>query len=236
MYPLRDLKDLPVVSGCTDGCGCTTSSSATASTAADRLWRWAWLLTALTIGWNSLEALIAVGTGVQADSIALVSFGLDSVIEVSSALVIVWRLTRRSTDSAANQRTERRAVRLIAGSFFAIAAYVAVDAVLKLLGMGAEPEQSAVGLALVTLSLVVMPTLAWAKRRVAAGLESAALRADGAQTQLCTYLSAVVLVGLAANALAGWWWMDPLAGLVVAGLAIKEGRAAWSSGELCTCG
>jgi divalent metal cation (Fe/Co/Zn/Cd) transporter len=173
---------------------------------------------------------------VQASSIALVGFGLDSVIEVSSALVIAWRLTQTTADHAAAERTERRAVRLIACSFFAIAAYVAIDGALKLLGLGAEPEQSTIGLVLVALSVVVMPSLAWAKRRVAAGLSSAALRADSAQTQLCTYLSAVVLIGLAANALAGWWWMDPLAGLVVAGLAVKEGREAWSSGELCTCG
>ena len=105
---------------------------------------------------------------------------------------------------------------------------------LKLLGWAGEPEQSRVGLILVALSLIVMPALAWAKRRVR-GLGSAALKADGAQTQLCTYLSAVVLVGLGANAIAGWWWMDPLAGLVVAGLAVREGRAAWTSGGFCAC-
>jgi divalent metal cation (Fe/Co/Zn/Cd) transporter len=187
-------------------------------------------LTLVTVVWNSLEALVAIGSGLLAGSIALMGFGLDSVVEVSSALVIVWRLTRGASELA-----ERRAVRLIALSFFAIALYVAVDAVLKLLGTSAEPERSDVGLAITALSLVVMPVIAWGKRRVAAGLGSVALQADAAETQLCTYLSAVVLVGLAANALAGWWWMDPLAGLVVAGLAVHEGRKAWTSGDLCAC-
>ena len=188
------------------------------------------MLTALTIGWNSIEAIIAIGSGLLAGSIALVGFGLDSVVEVSSALVIAWRLTRGASEAA-----ERRAVRLIALTFFAIALYVSLDAVLKLLGFGDEPERSNVGLAITALSLVVMPALAWAKRRVARGLGSVALAADAAETQLCTYLSAVVLIGLAANVLAGWWWMDPLAGLVVAALAIKEGRTAWLSGDLCAC-
>jgi cation diffusion facilitator family transporter len=198
-----------------------------------RLRRWAWGLTALTIGWNSLEAVIAIVSGLLASSIALVGFGLDSVVEVSSAVVIAWRLSRQGPDQAANERAERRAVRLIALSFFAIAAYVTYDAVSKLLGIGDEPQHSGVGLALVALSVVVMPTLAWAKRRVAAGLGSVALQADAAETLLCTYLSVAVLVGLAGNSLFGWWWMDPLAGLATAALAIKEGREAWSSGELC---
>jgi divalent metal cation (Fe/Co/Zn/Cd) transporter len=107
--------------------------------------------------------------------------------------------------------------------------------VATLLGLRDEPERSMLGLAITVLSLVVMPTLAWAKRRVAARLNSVALKADAAETQLCTYLSAIVLLGLAANALVGWWWMDPVAGLVVAGLAIREGRVAWTSGDLCDC-
>lgn len=183
----------------------------TAAPTEARLRRWAWWLTGLTIGWNSLEAIVALLSGMAAGSIALVGFGLDSVVEVSSALVIVWRLTRQGADAEANERAERRAVRLIALTFFVIAAYVTYDAAAKLLGMSAEPEHSTVGLVLVALSLVVMPALAWAKRRVAAGLESVALKADAAETQLCTYLSAVVFVGLAANSLFGWWWMDPLA-------------------------
>lgn len=217
-----------------DGCACCAPRLAPERER--RLHRWAWGLTALTIGWNSLEAVIAIAGGLLAGSIALVGFGLDSVIEVSSAMVIAWRLAfQSSTDHAANVRAEQRAVRLIAVSFFAIAAYVTYDALTRLLGIGEEPEHSTVGLVIVALSLVVMPVLAWAKRRVAAELDSTALRADAAETQLCTYLSAVVLLGLGANSLLGWWWMDPLAGLVVAALAVKEGRAAWTSGVLCAC-
>lgn len=198
-----------------------------------RLRRIAWWLIAFTIAWNSVEALIAVGSGLVARSVALVGFGLDSLVETASALIIAWRLWLHGPDEEANERAERRAVRLIAISFFAIAGYVTYDAVRKLLGVGDRPDTSPVGLALVTLSLVVMPTIAWAKRRVAVRLGSVAIRADAAETLLCAYLSAVVLLGLAANGLFGWWWMDPLAGLVVAALAINEGRRAWVSGELC---
>lgn len=207
------------------------------SIASARRWRrWAWFLTAATIGWNTVEALVAVASGLAAGSVALVGFGLDSVVELSSALVIVWLLVSRGQDEEANERTEARAVRLIAVSFFGVAAYVIVDALGRLLGVGEPPEQSTVGLVLVTLSLVVMPTLAWAKRRVAAGLGSVALRADAGETLVCAYLSAAVLVGLAANSLLGWWWMDPLAGLAVAALALREGRRAWTSGDLCQSG
>jgi divalent metal cation (Fe/Co/Zn/Cd) transporter len=198
-----------------------------------RLKRVAWVLTAATIAWNSIEAVIAVVSGLIAGSIALVGFGLDSIVEVSSALVIVWRLSRTDADEEARERSEQRAVRLIALSFFAIAAYVTYDAGSRLLGFGEPAEHSTVGLVLVALSLVVMPGLAWAKRRVAAGLGSVSLRADASETMLCTYLSVVVLIGLVANAVFGWWWMDPLAGLAVAGLALHEGRKAWASGELC---
>jgi divalent metal cation (Fe/Co/Zn/Cd) transporter len=151
--------------------------------------RWAWWLTAATITWNSLEAVIAIVGGVFAGSIALVGFGLDSVVEVASAAVIVWRLSQRTADHVALERAERRAVRLIALSFFGIAAFVTVDAAFTLLGLRDEPQRSPVGLGITALSLVVMPTLAWAKRRVAARLNSVALKADAAETQLCTYLS-----------------------------------------------
>jgi divalent metal cation (Fe/Co/Zn/Cd) transporter len=197
--------------------------------------RGAWWLTAATISWNRLEAVIAIVGGILAGSIALVGFGLDSVIEVASALVIVWRLSQLTADHIAQERAERRAVRLIALSFFGIAAYVTADAASTLLGLRDQPQRSPLGLGLTALSLGVMPTLAWAKRRVASRLNSVSLKADAAETQLCSYLSAVVLLGLAANALVGWWWMDPIAGLVVAALAVREGRAAWTSGELCDC-
>ncbi len=229
---------VPATSAVDDGCTCDGPCACGVSQPLigdPQARRWAWWLTAATIGWNTLEAFIAIVGGILAGSIALVGFGLDSVVEVASAVVIAWRLTRQTTDHAANERAERRAVRLIALSFFGIAVYVAGDAATTLLGLRDEPQHSPLGLAITALSLVVMPSLAWAKRRVAVRLESVAIRADAAESQLCTYLSAVVLVGLAANSLLGWWWMDPLAGLVVAGLALREGREAWTGGELCDC-
>jgi divalent metal cation (Fe/Co/Zn/Cd) transporter len=191
---------------CTDGCACWSApvNRSLLAPANERYLRgWAWVLSALTIGWNSLEAVIAIMSGVIAGSIALVGFGLDSVVEVSSALIITWRLLQQTADHHANERAERRAVRLIAISFIGIALYVTYDAVMQLLGIGEAPQRSPVGLVVVAFSVVVMPTLAWAKRRVAADLGSVALQADAAQTNLCTYLSAVVLAGLAANALVG---------------------------------
>jgi divalent metal cation (Fe/Co/Zn/Cd) transporter len=217
---------------CEETCSCAVPRRA-ASDSSPR--RWAVWLTAATIGWNTLEAVIAIAGGVLAGSIVLVGFGLDSVVEVSSALVIVWRLSHQGSDHTANERAERRAVRLIAFSFFGITAYVTGDSIAALLGLRDEPQPSPLGLAITALSLVVMPSLAFAKRRVAKTLGSVALKADAAETLLCTYLSAVVLLGLAANALFGWWWMDPLAGLAVAALAIREGREAWTNGELCDC-
>ncbi len=191
--------------------------------------RIAWALTALTILWNSVEAVVAVASGMLARSIALVGFGLDSAVETASALIVAWRLTR-------SERSEKLAVRLIAVSFFAIAAYVTFDAVAKLGGRADIPEQSTVGIAIVALSLIVMPLLAWAKRRVAGRLGSVTLQADAAESQVCFYLSVVVLIGLAGNVLAGWWWMDPIAALVVAVVAFHEGQRAWSHGDLCAEG
>lgn len=226
-------------SAASDACGCDDACAAPAAQLApaeeQRLLRRAWWLTAATIAWNLIEAVIAIGSGLIAGSIALVGFGLDSLVEVSSALVIAWRLSKQSTDQGMNERNERRAVRLIAGTFFLIAAYVAYDSISKLLGISDEPEHSTIGLALTAVSVVVMPTLAWAKRKVANALGSVALKADAAETQLCVYLSVVVFLGLAANSLFGWWWMDPVAGLFVAGLAVKEGWEAWRGGELCEC-
>jgi divalent metal cation (Fe/Co/Zn/Cd) transporter len=163
-----------------------------------------------------------------------VGFGLDSVVEVSSAMVIVWVLNQHRT-GAHSETVERRAVRLIAVVFFVVAAYVTYEATSSLAGIGSEPQHSTVGILLVAVSLVVMPSLAGAKRIVARRMGSVALRADAAQTQLCTYLSGAVLLGLAANAGLGWWWMDSLAGLVVAALAVHEGVQAWRSGDLCEC-
>lgn len=189
----------------------------------------AWLLTGFTILWNIIEASIALTSGIAAGSASLVGFGLDSLVETASAAIVAWRLTQ-------TERAERMAVRLIALSFFGIAAYVVAKSIAQLLGASEQPEQSPVGLVLVALSLLVMPLLARAKARVATRLGSVTLQADAAETRVCFYLSAAVLVGLAANVAAGWWWMDPAAGLVVAAVALYEGQRAWARGELCAEG
>jgi divalent metal cation (Fe/Co/Zn/Cd) transporter len=179
----------------------------------------------LTVGWNCLEALIAVTAGWAAGSIALLSFGLDSVIEVSSGAILLWRLR---TDSG---RRERLALRLVGVSFLLLAAYVAVESGLTLRQREA-PQHSVAGIVLAAASLIVMPLLARAKRRVAAGLVSNALHADSRQTDLCAYLSAILLGGLVLNLLLGWWWADPVAGLLMVPLITKEGIEALR-GETC---
>lgn len=173
------------------------------------------LLAYLTIGWNSLEGIIAVGAGIVAGSIALVGFGVDSVIEVSSGAIILWRL-------ASGDHRERLALRLVGVSFVALAAYVGCDAV-KSLWFQEPPETSYIGIAIATLSLVVMPALARAKRKVAADLNSTAMKADSRQTDLCAYLSAILLGGLILNAIFGWWWADPIAALIMVPIIAKEG-------------
>ena len=173
-----------------------------------------------TIVWNVVEAVVAIAAGTAASSIALVGFGLDSTVEVMSAVVIVWRFRGVAEDR------ERRALKLIAVSFFALATYVAVQAITDLL-RNSEPESSAVGIGLAIASLIVMPVLARAKRRNGTAMGSAAVVADSNQTKLCAYLSAVLLVGLVLNATVGWWWADPVAALAIAALAANEGREAW---------
>lgn len=182
------------------------------------------LLSYLTIGWNSLEGIIAVGAGLAAGSVALVGFGVDSVIEVSSGAIILWRL-------AAGEKRERLALRFVGISFLALAAYVAFDAV-KALIYSEAPETTYVGITIAVLSLVVMPSLANAKRRVARELASAALAADSRQTDICAYLSAILLGGLVLNAVFGWWWADPVAALIMAPIIAKEGVEALY-GETC---
>src|SRR3954468_22086991 len=184
------------------------------------------LLVAATITYNVVEAIIAIGAGTVAGSIALIGFGLDSVIEVSSAAAVSWQFSAPDPE-----RREKVALRVIAGSFFALAAYVNVEA-LRTLITGNEPEHSTVGIVLVAVSVVIMPFLSWAQRRAGRELGSASAVADSKQTLLCTYLSAGVLVGLVLNAVFGWWWADPAAGLVLAALAVREGRNAWR-GETC---
>jgi divalent metal cation (Fe/Co/Zn/Cd) transporter len=184
------------------------------------------LLVAATITYNVIEAVVALAAGTIASSVALIGFGLDSIIEVSSAAAVAWQFAGPDP-----QRRERTALRVIAGSFFALAAYVTVEAVRALLGAG-EAERSTVGIVLVAASVVVMPFLSMAQRRAGHELGSASAVADSKQTLLCTYLSAAVLVGLVLNAALGWWWADPAAALVLAVLAIREGWEAWR-GHLC---
>jgi len=183
--------------------------------------RW---LAYLTISWNSLEAIIAVGAGLFAGSIALVGFGFDSIIEVSSGAIILWRL-------ASGEHRERLALKLVGLSFLALAVYVAFDAV-KSLWLREPPETTYVGIAIATLSLIVMPVLARAKRKVAASLNSASMHADSRQTDLCAYLSAILLGGLILNAIFGWWWADPAAALIMVPIIAKEGIDALR-GETC---
>ena len=184
------------------------------------------LLVAATITYNIVEAVVALVAGTVASSVALIGFGLDSVIEIGSAAAVAWQFAGSDP-----QRRERTALRVIGWSFFALAAYVSVEAVRALLG-GGEAERSTVGIGLVALSVVVMPFLSLAQRRAGQELGSASAVADSKQTLLCTYLSAAVLVGLVLNAALGWWWADPAAALILATLAVKEGRAAWR-GDLC---
>jgi divalent metal cation (Fe/Co/Zn/Cd) transporter len=194
-----------------------------------RLGRRAQLLAAASVSYNLVEAVIAITAGLVAGSIALVGFGLDSIVEVSSGLIVLWQFRHPLPESR-----ERRALRLMALSFFALAAYVTVESLRALVG-GHEPEPSPVGIGLAATSLAVMPFLSWAQRRTGRSLGSNAVVADSTQTLLCTYLSAVLLGGLVLNATLGWSWADPLAGLVIAGVAVREGREAWR-GEGCACG
>lgn len=197
-------------------------------TAAQRqqLGRRAQLLAGASVAYNVLEAMIAVTAGLVAGSVALVGFGLDSIVEVSSGLVILWQFSHRLPESR-----EQRALRLMAVSFFALAGYVGFESV-RALVTSSEADPSPVGIALAIASLIVMPLLSWAQRRTGRALGSHAVVADSTQTLLCTYLSAVLLVGLVVNATLGWWWADPLAGLVIAAVAAREGWAAWR-GHVC---
>lgn len=184
------------------------------------------LFVAVTITYNVIEAVVALGAGAAASSAALIGFGLDSVVEVSSAAAVAWQF------SASDPQTrERLALRVIAFSFFGLAVFVAGDSVRALLGYS-QAQHSPAGLVIAALSLVVMPFLSWGQRRAGRELGSASAVADSRQTLLCTYLSGVLLMGLAANSVFGWSWADPVAGLVIAGIAIREGINAWH-GDLC---
>lgn len=187
-----------------------------------------------TIVYNSLEGVIAVGFGVLAGSIALVGFGFDSAIEVTSGAVLLWRL-RAEMDEARRERAEASSLRVVGVCFLVLAAYVGYEAGVSL-WRRELPERSVPGIVLAAASLVVMPLLARAKRRVARGLDSRAMTADAKQTELCTYLSAILLGGLALNALAGWWWADPVAALVMVPLIGVEGYRALRGESCCEQG
>ncbi|MEU7647636.1 cation transporter [Streptomyces huasconensis] len=190
------------------------------------------LLVAATIAYNVVEAVVAITAGTVASSTALVGFGLDSVLEVSSAAAVAWQFS--ATEHAVREARERRALRIIALSFFALAAYVTVDAVRTLAGPG-EAEHSPAGIVLAALSLAVMPFLSAAQRGAGRELGSASAVADSKQTLLCTYLSGALLVGLLASSLFGLAWADPVVALVIAGVAVKEGRDAWRGDGCCGC-
>jgi divalent metal cation (Fe/Co/Zn/Cd) transporter len=188
------------------------------------------LLNGVTLTYNVLEAAVALTAGYLAGSVALVGFGADSVIEVSSSVAALWRL-RSDSEGDRRVRAERISLRIVGWCFLALAVYVAVDGA-KTLWFREAPRMSAVGMVLTTLSVVVMPVLARAKRHVSTALSSAALRAEAMQTSLCAYLSAITLGGLVLNATLGWWWADPVAALCMVPIIAREGIAA-VRGDAC---
>ncbi|WP_291414875.1 cation transporter [Actinophytocola sp.] len=185
------------------------------------------LLVATTIAYNVIEAVVAISAGTIASSTALIGFGLDSVIEVASATAVAWQFAAKD-----HETRERTALRVIALSFFALAAYVIVESVRALIRTDTA-DHSTVGIVLAAVSLAVMPGLSYAQRRAGRELGSASAVADSKQTLLCTYLSGVLLVGLLLNSLLGWWWADPAVGLVIAAVAVREGREAWRGHHCC---
>ncbi|YAL81806.1 cation transporter [Dermacoccaceae bacterium W4C1] len=185
------------------------------------------IVVAITITWNVIEAIVALAAGAAASSAALIGFGLDSVVEVLSAAAVAWQFS-----AADPQRRERTALRIIAISFFGLAAYVSVDALLSLSGVR-EAQHAPIGIAIAALSLAVMPFLSWFERRTGRELGSASAVADSRQTLLCTYLSAALLVGLLLNSAFGWTWADSVAALVIAAVAVREGMSAWRGDACC---
>ncbi|MEU5561411.1 cation transporter [Streptomyces globisporus] len=208
----------------------TTLSLGPSPARRDALARRIRLLVAATIAYDVIEAVVALTAGTLASSSALIGFGLDSVIEVFSAAAVAWQFSAR--EHAVREARERTALRIIAVSFLALAAYVAVDAVRAPAGTG-EAEPSPLGIVIAALSLAIMPLLSDAQRRAGREIGSASAVADSKQTLLCTYLSAALLVGLILNAVFGWSWADPVAALAIAGIAVKEGREAWRGKGCC---
>ncbi len=186
-----------------------------------RLHRRVKFIVSFTISWNVIEAAVAITAGAVASSAALIGFGLDSVIEVASAVAVAWQFTRKDPE-----KWEKPTVRAIGIAFFALAAYVTIDAILTLTG-AQEVAHSPVGIGIAVASLIVMPTLAWYELRTGRQLGSLSVQADAKQLLLCVYLSGTVLIGLLVNSLFGWAWADSVAALVVVVLAIREGIKAW---------
>jgi divalent metal cation (Fe/Co/Zn/Cd) transporter len=205
--------------------------AATAHGSADylRLARRAKLLSWASLAYMAVEGIVAVAAGIVAGSIALIGFGLDSAIEGFASVVIVWRFTGWRTLS---HHAEERAQKLVAVQFFILAPYVAFESVRTLVN-GSHPDVSVVGMALAASSLVVMPWLGRAKQRIGSRIGSSATASEGKQNLLCAYLAAAVLVGLLGNALVGAWWLDPIVGLLIAGLAVYKGREAWQGDACC---
>lgn len=185
------------------------------------------IIVGITITWNVIEAFVAIAAGGAASSAALIGFGLDSIVEVLSAAAVAWQFSAPEP-----QRRERVALRVIAVSFFALAVYVSVDAVLSMVGLR-QPEHSTVGIIIAALSLLVMPFLSWFERRTGRELGSATAVADSKQTLICTYLSAAVLIGVLLNSLLGWAWADSVAALIIAVFAVREGVEAWRGDACC---
>lgn len=208
---------------CTDGC-CTPSSSASSLTSTHRKIQ---LVAGLAILYNIVEAIVAISAGAASSSVALIGFGLDSTIEVASAVAVMWQFSRVDP-----QRWERLTLKIIAVAFFALAIYVSTSSLLALSG-AIRPEHSTIGLVLTCLSVVIMPALSLTERNLARRAGSTSALADSKQTLLCTYLSVAVLIGLAMNSLWQWWWADPLAGLFIAAVALREGWEAWQGKGCC---
>jgi len=194
-----------------------------------KLERQARLLAWSGIAYHVVEFAVAIAAGLAASSIALIGFGADSLIEALAGFIVLWLFTGARIGS---HRAERRAQQLVAASFFVLAAYVGVESIRSLVA-GNEPDASWVGIGLALFTAVTMPLLARAKRNVAQRLHSSAAVKEASQTQLCAYLSVALLVGLLANAVGGWWWADPLAALVIAGVAVREGIGSWRGDACC---
>lgn len=217
----------PATDCCSDGCCSAEATNIVEPQRRAVLSRRVRLLVSATITYNIIEAVVALSAGTVASSAALIGFGLDSIIEVSSAAAVYWQFSGSDPEAR-----ERVALRVIAGSFFALAAYVTVESIRSLAG-GETAGSSTAGIVLAAVSLVVMPLLSYAQRRAGRELGSASAVADSNQTLLCTYLSGVLLVGLLLNYLFGWSWADPVVALVIAAVAVNEGRTAWRGEHCC---